>query len=331
MTLTHSLDRTRSGRPLGLALLIGLLGLGLPCLGAVPAAPPQDAAPATPLKVIATTPTYCELARLLGGSLVDVIVLTRPGQDAHTVTATPSLMARVQDASLLLYTGLDAELYLDGLLRGSGNQRLLPGSPHAIALSDGIPLLEVPAVLDRSQGDVHVYGNSHVWTDPYAVRSMAARVRDALVELLPEHAAEISARHASFHEELTRALVRWLTDYKELRGRRVVVFHRSWDYFFARFGLVQEAALEPKPRVAPTASHLAEVEAGMRADDVHVIVREPYNDPQAAQFVAEATDAQVLELSTHPGFPEGVDGIIAHFDHNLAALATALGLQAHEP
>jgi len=284
----------------------------------------QDTAEHSPVKVIATVPTYADLARTIGGELVDVVVLTRPGQDVHSVTATPSFMARVRGADLCLHTGLDAELWLDGLLRGSGNLDLLPGNPHSIALSDGVKLKEVPAKVDRTQGDVHAYGNTHVWTDPIAVRGMAKRVRDALVDLAPDHEDELTERHAVFHRALTEALVRWLTEYKSLKGRSVVVYHRSWPYFLDRFGILQAGTVEPKPRVAPTASHLKQLIEEMKEQHVDVVLREPYQHPEAADHIAEATGATVLELSTHPGYPEGVDGIIEHFDYNLAQLAKAL-------
>ena len=86
--------------------------------------------------------------------------------------------------------------------------------------------------------------------------------------------------------------------------------------------------VEPKPRVAPTARHLDALVDAMKEADVKVVLREPYQDPKAAEFVAEATGATVLELSTHPGFPEGIDGIIEHFDYNLAALAAAFGKES---
>ncbi len=276
------------------------------------------------LKIVATVPTYGLLAETIGGELVDVITLTRPGQDVHGVMATPSLMARVRDSDLCLFTGLDAELWLDPMLRGSGNVHLLPGNPDAIVLSDGVDLKQIPPIVDRNQGDVHAWGNVHIWTDPLVVRSMAERVREELARRLPEHADEIDARHAAFHKELTEALVRWLTEYRDLKGRLVVVHHRSWIYFLERFGMVEEGNLEPKPRVAPTAAHLAELEALMKARGVKVIVREPYHALEPAEHASAATGAEILELSTHPGWPEGVDGIIEHFDYNLRSLAEAL-------
>ena len=292
------------------------------------ALPAQDG---TRLKVIATIPTYGALAREIGGDLVDVVVLCRPGQDIHGVTALPSLMGEIAGADMLLYTGLDSESWLDGMLRGSGNARLLPGNPGAIELSTGLTLKDVPSVLSRSQGDLHALGNPHVWTDPMNVRTMAAHVKEALMEALPAHADEIDARGKAFHTRLTKAIVDWLTRYRPLAGQRVVVYHPAWVYFFERFGIERAGTVEPKPRVAPTVAHLEELVDTMKSEDITVVVREPFNHPDATDFLEQATGCKVIELATHPGYPEGVDDIVAHFEHNLRTLADALGLDVPPP
>lgn len=279
---------------------------------------------ATPLKVLATMPTYGALAQEFGGDQVDVVTLVRPGQDPHGFQATPSIMARARHADLLLATGLDAEAWLDGMLRSTDNTHLLPGSPQSLAMSDGITLKEVPSVVSRSGGDIHAFGNPHVWADPLAVRSMAERIADALAAALPEHADEIQARHAAFHQRLTAALVRWITAFRALKGQGVVVYHPSWIYLLDRLGVQQIETIEPKPRVAPTASHLEEVIATMKARDVKVILREPYNNPDAAEFVAERTGATVLTLATMPGWTPGTDDVLAYFDISITALHDAM-------
>jgi len=284
------------------------------------------AAPAPKLKVLATVPTYGDLAEEIGGDLVEVTTVCRPGQDVHNVAVTPSLVERIRAADMLLYTGLDLEIWLDPMLRSSGNLDLLPGNPRAIEMSAGVKLKEVPSQVDRSKGDVHAFGNPHVWTDPIAVRVMADHVRDALVAALPEQKDAIEVRAKAFHDQLTGKLVDWLTRYGPLKGQRVVVYHKSWAYFLDRFGLVEEDSLEPKPRVAPTASHLTEVIDAMKSDNVRVIIREPWQAPDAAEFVAQATGAQVLELNSHPESQGGGQAILDHFEHTLAQIAGALGV-----
>lgn len=301
-------------------LLLTVLCFGLLAFGAGPL-------PAPKLKIVATIPTYAALAEEIGGDLVEVTTICRPGQDVHGVAATPSLVERIRDADLLLYTGLDLEGWLDPMLRGSGNLDLLPGNPRAIEMSVGCKLKDVPSMVDRSKGDIHAMGNPHVWTDPIAVRTMSSHVRDALVAALPDSKDVFTAREKAFHDKLTAALVDWLTRYSVLKDGKVVVHHKSWAYFLERFGMVEDASLEPKPRVAPTASHLAEVIDTIGKDGVKVVIREPWQAPDAADFVSEATGAKVLELSSHPDASGKGAGILDHFEHNLHAIAEAMGLE----
>lgn len=291
------------------------------------AAAAQAAAPAVkPLKVIATIPAWGALAREIGGELVEVTTLCRPTQDVHSVAATPALIERLRDADLLLYTGLDLETWLDPMMRAAGNMELLPGGSKTVQMSDGVQLKEVPSSVDRSKGDVHAFGNPHVWTDPLALRVMAQHVADALAAALPEHKSEIEARRKAFHDRLTAALVGWLTRYAPLKGQPVVVYHRSWVYLLDRFGLVQAESLEPKPRVAPTASHLQEVIERIKKDGVKVILREPWQAPEAADFVAAQTGAKVLELAQFPEPCESGADLIGWYDRALASLAEAMGV-----
>ena len=61
-----------------------------------------------------------------------------------------------------------------------------------------------------------------------------------------------------------------------------------------------ELFLEPKPGIPPTPAHLAEVITKMKADNVRVIVVQPYQNRKTAETVAGHTDALVLDF---PGFP----------------------------
>ena len=287
-----------------------------------PAVTAQD----SKLKLLATVPTYGRLAETIGGDLIDVQVVCRPGQDIHGVAPTPSMMARFRRSDLLIATGLDAEPWLVPMLRSSDNARLLPGIPsnRVLLLSDGIPLKQVPAVITRAAGDVHAFGNTHVWTDPYHVRTMAGRVKDLLVAHLPEHADEIQARHKTFHDKLTKALIDWIRRLQTVSDKQLVVFHQSWIYLLERFGIERVGTLEPKPRMPPTPSHLATLVTTMKARGTKIILREPWNYPAAADTLAKDVDGTVLVLSTHPGYPDGVDGVIEHFEHNVTELERVL-------
>ena len=123
------------------------------------------------LRVLACEPEWAALAKELGGDLVDATSATSALQDPHRIQARPSLIARVRTADLVVCTGAELEIgWLPVLLQQSGNDRVQPGQPGNFASADYVRKLDVPAQVDRSQGDVHAAGNPHIQTSHWLPR-----------------------------------------------------------------------------------------------------------------------------------------------------------------
>src|SRR3954463_5610286 len=129
------------------------------------------------LRVFACEPEWGALAQALGGNLVDVTVATSALQDPHQIKAKPSLIARMRNADLLVCTGAELEVgWLPVLLQQSGNAKVQPGQPGNFAAADFVRQLEIPASVDRSQGDVHAAGNPHIQLDPRNIALVATQL-----------------------------------------------------------------------------------------------------------------------------------------------------------
>src|SRR5260370_10480240 len=108
------------------------------------------------LNVVATTPDFGSIAKEIGGDKVEVTTLARPTEDPHFVDAKPSFVVKLNHADALLEGGAELEAgWLPPLLEAARNPKLAAGAPGRIVCSQGIQLLEVPAVLDRSKGTIH--------------------------------------------------------------------------------------------------------------------------------------------------------------------------------
>src|SRR5574337_1477000 len=164
------------------------------------------------LHVFACEPEWGALAHELGGNLVDVAVATNALQDPHQIQARPSLIARARNADLVVCTGAELEIgWLPVLLQQSGNARVQPGQPGNFAAADYVRKLDVPAQLDRSQGDVHAAGNPHIQTDPRNIAQVATALGTRLQQVDPAHAAEYAQRQADFAQRWQQAIARWNT------------------------------------------------------------------------------------------------------------------------
>jgi zinc/manganese transport system substrate-binding protein len=156
-------------------------------------------------KVACTLSTIEALVREIGGDEVEAFSLSAGDQDPHFVSPTPSLMKKVPEADLFLEIGMQLEVWADEVANGSGNPRIFRGGKGRVALSTGIPKLEVPTTLSRAQGDIHPEGNPHLWLDPIRAKLMARNVAAALKTVAPEAAAAFDRRLAAFDERVDKA------------------------------------------------------------------------------------------------------------------------------
>ncbi len=276
------------------------------------------------LKVLACEPEWGALVKELAGDKVAVYVATTGVQDPHRIEARPSLVAAARNAGLVVCTGAELEVgWLPLLIRQSGNSAIQPGKPGHFEAAAYVRMLDVPQRLDRADGDVHAAGNPHIQTDPRNIALVAEPLARRLAELDPANAATYQARSTDFQARWKAAIQRWEQSAAPLRGVPVVVQHKAFPYLQQWLGLVEVAALEPKPGVEPTSAHLSTVLAGLKTRPAKMILRAAYNDPRGADWLAERTQLPVVVLPFTVGGNEQAKDLFSLFDDTVQRLLKA--------
>src|SRR5471032_1316786 len=152
----------------------------LSVLGVTLAALPAIAA----VNVFVCEPEWGSLAKEIGGERINVYSATTALQDPHRLEASPSLIARVRSADLVVCSGSELEVgWLPLLLTQSGNSKIQPGSAGYLEASQFVLKLEIPKVIDRSLGDIHPGGNPHIHLDPRNIAKVAAVITERLAQI----------------------------------------------------------------------------------------------------------------------------------------------------
>jgi len=272
------------------------------------------------LRVVATIPDLKSLTEAVGGDLVEVDSLTRGTQNFHEAEVRPSMMLKLRRADALIENGVELDAWADVAVTGANNPNIIRGSAGRIEISRGIQLLEVPSTrVDRSMGDVHPLGNPHFSLDPGLAPIITQNIVDGLSRLSPESRPTFEKNRQAFLQKLDGEMDRWTKLMEPVRGAKVVVFHPDFIYLLTRFGLVQIATLEDRPGI------LVQIIRQMKAEQVKVLLVEPWNDLKLAERVAsEVGGARALVMATAVGAVKGADNYIAAIDYNLTTLAQAL-------
>jgi ABC-type Zn uptake system ZnuABC Zn-binding protein ZnuA len=304
----------RRGRALTLAALAVAAVCGAPSVASAQ------------LRVVTTTEDLAAITREVGGDKVNVTAIAKGYQDPHFVDAKPSFILALSRANLLVAVGRELELgWLPPLVTSSRNANVHVGAIGYLDASANVKILEIPTgQVTRAMGDVHAMGNPHYWLDPGNGRIIAQSIRDKLIELQPADRAVFEQRYGAFDRRLAEAEKRWDAALLPYRGTKLVTYHRSWPNFMERFGLDVMGYVEPKPGIPPSPAHTIELIGAMRAQNVKVIVVEPYFDKRTPLAIANQVGGMVVELAPSVGGqPEATD-YITLFDYNVHVLADAL-------
>jgi len=281
--------------------------------------------PPARLSVVATTPDLAALAKEIGGDAVDVKALAKPTEDPHFVDAKPSHIVTLNRADVLIEGGAELELgWLPPLLESARNSRISAGAPGRVVASKGIKMLDVPTTFDRSKGDVHALGNPHFLIDPLNAKIVAADIAEHLSQVQPQSADAFKANLQRFNTAIDAKLAEWEKQLSPYHGAKIVTYHKDFGYFAERFGLEIAETLEPKPGIAPSPSHLAQVISTMRNDKVRVVLVQPYQNRKTAETVARQTGAAVLDVSQQPGAIQGTTTYADLMDHLVRTLVSGL-------
>lgn len=293
-------------------------------------APP--AAHAKTLRVVATTPELVDITERVGGALVSVDGLARGPEDIHQVVMRPSFVSKLNKADALVYLGLGAEhSFLPGLLDVARNPKMRKDwvktclGSGCIDTSEGIHVLEKPENLSRAEGEIHPQGNPHYNMSPDNGPAIARNVAAGLARVDAGHAADYEKNLKAYLDELEPKVAELKRRAAPLKGVKAVSYHKDVAYLGQFTGIDFVDAVELKPGVPPTPTHLEKLVASMKASGVKLIVREQHFDAKTCAWLAERTGAKVAVLGVMGNALPGTGTYALFAERNLSALLEAAG------
>jgi zinc/manganese transport system substrate-binding protein len=277
------------------------------------------------LQVFATVPEWGALAREIGGDKVSVFTATTGLQDPHRIEARPSLLAQARRADLVVATGADLEVgWLPLVVRDSGNANIQPGRPGYFEAARYVTMLDVPAVLDRSRGDIHAAGNPHIQLDPRNLFRIGEALAARLGELDPPNAPAYQAGYKAFADKWQAAILRWEKEALPLRGVPVLAHHDSFIYLAHWLGFKTTGTLEPKPGIEPTSGQLSGLVARQQSTPAKMVLRTAYQSDGPSLWIAEKAGIPAVMLPFTVGGTHEAGDLFGLFDDTVQRMLKGL-------
>lgn len=239
------------------------------------------AAQAEKLKVVTTFTVIADIARNVAGEAADVESITRPGAEIHEYRPTPGDMLRAQDADLILWNGLNLELWFERFFR---NLRDVPG----VVVSDGVEPMGI------AEGPYSGKPNPHAWMSPSDALIYVENIRVALAEADPANAETYAANAAAYAAEIEAAVAplrERLAAVPEER-RWLVTSEGAFSYLARDFGLKELYLWPINADSQGTPQQIRKVIDRMREHGIPAIFSESTVSPDPAMQVARETGAK---------------------------------------
>ena len=276
------------------------------------------------IRVVATFPDLADITRQIGKELVNVDSLATGVEDPHGVPMKPSFVPRLNRADVLVLTGLDDEhSWLPALLEVAANPKILIGRPGYIDCSVGVPVLEAPTVMSRSEGDLHPKGNPHFMLDPVSAKIAARNIAVGLSRNFPQHQQVFDKNLKAYVAELDSWIARWEKLAAPLRGIKYVDYHPQWIYFADRFGMKRIGSVELKPGIEPTPNHIVELVQTIKQEKPQLLLYGAQN-PRLPQQISAETGIKVLRLYSNAGAQPETDSYIKWIDYTVRTLVQSV-------
>lgn len=249
---------------------------------------------------VATTYSYLgEITKKIGKNLVQVDVLADPKLDPHFITPKPSLIAKLRREDLLIINGAQLEIgWLPPLLRSANNPKILPNQKGFLDVSKIINMINKPASVSRSFGDVHPDGNPHFGLDIHNVLDIAELISMKLSQIDPQNTDAYRDNFIKFKEEFTPLIASLDKKMQKCNAKKVVQYHELFNYVLNSYKLISVATIEPLPGISPSSKHVMQLINIIKKQNIKTILQDVYHERKTAKFIASKTDAK-LEIIPH--------------------------------
>ena len=230
------------------------------------------------LKVVTTFTVIADMAANVAGDAADVVSVTKPGAEIHGYEPTPQDIVRASDADLILWNGLNLELWFEQFLTNLGD---IP----AATLSDGI--VPIPIASGSYEGKP----NPHAWMGLENALIYVDNIEKALAAQDPDNAAIYAANAAAYKDRLRGALAPLIAAIAAVPEdqRWLVTCEGAFSYLARDLGLKELYLWPMNADQMGTPQQVRGVIDGVRDHAIPVVFCESTVNPAPAEQVARET------------------------------------------
>ena len=232
-------------------------------------------------KVVTTFTVIADMARNVAGDAAIVQSVTKPGAEIHGYEPTPRDLIRAQDADLVLWNGMNLELWFEQFL---GNLEDVPSA----TLTEGITPIAI------REGSYEGKPNPHAWMSLESALIYIDNITKAFAEHDPANAATYKANAEAYKQKITSTIgpLKTLIETVPEKQRWLVTCEGAFSYLARDFGLREVYLWPMNADQVGTPQQVRKVIDTVKANNIPVVFCESTVNTDPAEQVARETGAR---------------------------------------
>ena len=247
-----------------------------------------------PLNCLAKVPINAHVSILpqkyfverIGGNLVKVNVLVKPGKSPATFSPSPDQIKKLAASKVYFRIGVPFENSILDKIKSIADIRVVDTRQDiALRMMEGHHH-------DEKNHDQKIGNDPHIWMNPLLVKIQAHTIFKTLSRIDPDKEDTYKKNYLLFAKDLDALDHRLKTAFKNIKGENLFVFHPSFGYFADAYDLKQ-IAVESMGK-APKGKALSFIIKSAKKQKARVIFAQPQFDRNTAQKIASAINGVVV-------------------------------------
>lgn len=232
-------------------------------------------------KAVTTFTVIADIARNVAGDAATVESITKPGAEIHEYQPTPGDLIKAQGADLILWNGLNLELWFEKFF---SRLKKVP----SVVVSDGV----VP--MGITEGPYSGKPNPHAWMSPTSALIYVDNIRDAFIKYDPDNAETYKANAEKYKAEITATIDPIKAEFTTIPAdkRWLVTSEGAFSYLARDFDLKELYLWPINADQQGTPQQVRKVIDAVRANNITAVFSESTVSAAPAEQVARETGAK---------------------------------------
>jgi manganese/iron transport system substrate-binding protein len=231
-------------------------------------------------KAVTTFTVLADMAQNVAGDAAEVVSITKPGAEIHGYEPTPQDIVRASDADLILWNGLNLELWFEQFLANLGD---IP----SVTLTEGIEPISI------AEGSYEGKANPHAWMGADNAMVYVDNIAAAFAEHDPENAVTYMANAEAYKTEIRDTIGPLRDQIAQIPAdqRWLVTCEGAFSYLARDFGMKELYLWPMNADQVGTPQQVRSVIDGVQDNDIPVVFCESTVNTAPAEQVARETGA----------------------------------------